>query len=110
MKSLGLLGLVFDTGLSVTPFMGHLGCLASHWSVPGITVLHRAQLHYEMYMKCVHLGTHRSQLLGPCAVLSHLHWSLDWLVINKPRLGRGFGACGPGQLVGLVLAGMICLV
>ena len=23
-----------DTGLSVTPLMGHLGCLASHWSVP----------------------------------------------------------------------------
>ena len=34
MKSLDLLGLVFDTGLSVTPLMGHLGCLASHWSVP----------------------------------------------------------------------------
>ena len=27
-------GLVFDTGLSVTPLMGHLGCMASHWSVP----------------------------------------------------------------------------
>ena len=38
MQSLGLLGLVFDTGLSVTPLMGHLGCLASHWSDP---VLHR---------------------------------------------------------------------
>ena len=25
---------MFDTGLSVTPLMGHLGCLASHWSVP----------------------------------------------------------------------------
>ena len=34
MKSLGFLGLVFDTGLSVTPLMGHLGSLASHWSVP----------------------------------------------------------------------------
>ena len=34
MKSLGFLGSVFDTGLSVTPLMGHLGCLASHWSVP----------------------------------------------------------------------------
>ena len=34
MKSLGLLGLVFDTGFSVTPLMGHLGCLASRWSVP----------------------------------------------------------------------------
>ena len=34
MKSLGFLGLVFDTGLSVTPLMSHLGCLASHWSVP----------------------------------------------------------------------------
>ena len=33
MKSLGFLGLVFDTGLSVTPLMGHLGCLASRWSV-----------------------------------------------------------------------------
>ena len=28
------LGLVFDTGLRVTLFMDHLGCLASHWSVP----------------------------------------------------------------------------
>ena len=26
-------GLVFDTGLSVTPLMCHLGYLASHWSV-----------------------------------------------------------------------------
>ena len=34
MKSLGLLGLVFDTGLTVTALMGHLGCLASHYSVP----------------------------------------------------------------------------
>ena len=44
MQSLGLLGLVFDTGLSVIPLMGHLGCLESHWSVPvGIdstTLLH----------------------------------------------------------------------
>ena len=34
MQSLGLLGLVFDTGLNLTPLMGHLGCLACHWSVP----------------------------------------------------------------------------
>ena len=36
MQSLGLLGLVFDTGLSVTQLMGHLGlgCLATRWSVP----------------------------------------------------------------------------
>ena len=34
MESLGVLWLVFDTGLSVTPLMGHLVCLASHWSVP----------------------------------------------------------------------------
>ena len=34
MKSLGFLGLVFDAGFSVTPLMSHLGCLASHWSVP----------------------------------------------------------------------------
>ena len=33
MQSLGFLGAVFDTGLSVTPLMGHLGFLASHWSV-----------------------------------------------------------------------------
>ena len=38
MKSLGLLGLVFDTGLIVTQLMGHLGCLASHWSVPVISM------------------------------------------------------------------------
>ena len=29
-----VLGLVSDTGLSVTQVMGHLGCLASHWSNP----------------------------------------------------------------------------
>ena len=34
MESLGVLWLVFDTGLSVTPLMGYLGCLASQWSVP----------------------------------------------------------------------------
>ena len=34
------LGLVFDTGLSVTPLMGHLGSLASHWSVPVNVTLH----------------------------------------------------------------------
>ena len=27
------LWLVFDTGLGVTPHMGHLGYLSSHWSV-----------------------------------------------------------------------------
>ena len=32
--ALGLLGLEFDAGLSVTPLKGHLGCLASHQSVP----------------------------------------------------------------------------
>ena len=34
MQSLGLLWLVFDTGLSATPLMCYLGYLASHWSVP----------------------------------------------------------------------------
>ena len=34
MQSDGLLGLVFDTGLSATPHMGHLWFLASRWSVP----------------------------------------------------------------------------
>ena len=38
MESLGVLWLVFDTGLSVTPLMGHLGCLASHWSVPVVNI------------------------------------------------------------------------
>ena len=33
MKSLGLSELVFDTGLSVTPLMGHLVFLGSYWSV-----------------------------------------------------------------------------
>mgnify|MGYP001804206209 CR=1 FL=1 len=33
MQSLGLLWLVFDTGLSATSLIGHLGYLASHWSV-----------------------------------------------------------------------------
>ena len=31
---LHLVKLVFDTRLSVTPLIGHLGCLASCWSVP----------------------------------------------------------------------------
>ena len=28
---------MFDTELSVTPLMGHLGCLESRWSVPVLT-------------------------------------------------------------------------
>ena len=42
MQSLGspILGLVFDTGLSVTPLMGHLGCLSGHWSVPVVWPWH----------------------------------------------------------------------
>ena len=36
MQSLGLLWLVFDAGLSLTPLMGHLGYLSSHWSVPAL--------------------------------------------------------------------------
>ena len=39
MKFLGLLGLVFDTGLTVTPLLGRLGCLASHWSVPVVMAI-----------------------------------------------------------------------
>ena len=38
MQSLGLLGLVFATGLSVNPHMGQLGCLSSHWSVPVLEI------------------------------------------------------------------------
>ena len=34
MQSLDLLWLVFDTGLILTPLMGHLGNLSSHCSVP----------------------------------------------------------------------------
>ena len=34
MQSLGLSGLVFDTGLSVTPPMGQQGCSSTPWSVP----------------------------------------------------------------------------
>ena len=42
--------LVFDTGLSVTPLMGHIGCLASHWSVPVVTTwgFHPISLLYQM--------------------------------------------------------------
>ena len=28
------MGWVFDTGLSLTQLVGHLGCLVCHWSVP----------------------------------------------------------------------------
>ena len=34
LESLGVLWLMFDTGLGLAPLMGHLGCLASHWSLP----------------------------------------------------------------------------
>ena len=33
------MGLVFDTGLSVTLLMGHLGCLANRRSVPVVDQL-----------------------------------------------------------------------
>ena len=36
MQSLGLLWLVFDTGIGLTPLMGHLGYLSSHWSVSAL--------------------------------------------------------------------------
>ena len=36
MQSLSLLGLVFDTGLSVTPLMGHLGLLGK--SLAGVSL------------------------------------------------------------------------
>ena len=36
--SLGLFGLVFDTWLSVTRLMGYLGCLASRWSLPVVSL------------------------------------------------------------------------
>ena len=33
-----LIGLVFDTGTSVTPPIGQLGCLSSRWSVPVLEI------------------------------------------------------------------------
>ena len=38
LQSLGLLSLVFDIGLSVTPLMGRLRCLESRVSVPVSTL------------------------------------------------------------------------
>ena len=52
MQSLGLLWLVFDTGLSLTNST-HLGYLSSHWSVPVIVsnvelFLFFSMLHYNL--------------------------------------------------------------
>ena len=56
MKSLGFLGLVFDTGLSVTPLMGHLGYLASHWSVPVKHSLSRQALLPDFHTPSISVG------------------------------------------------------
>ena len=49
MQSLELLWLVFDTGLILTPLMGHLGNLSSHCSVPVCCGCERGLLlFYEM--------------------------------------------------------------
>ena len=45
MQSPGWLGLVFDIRLSVTPLMGHLGCLASHWTDQGLMDVPVSQGH-----------------------------------------------------------------
>ena len=48
----GPLVLVFDTGLSVTPLMDHLGCLASHWSVPVFHYINkRRELSYKYFFR-----------------------------------------------------------
>ena len=50
----------FDIGLSVTHLMGHLGCLASHWSVPVVwrvsdTSLTSAQIVYIVIAVLIYL-------------------------------------------------------
>ena len=72
MQSLGLLGLVFDTGLSITPLMGHLGCLATHWSVPVSMGLWELQAWVLSRQSCVRYWTGSTVLMlvtprGPCA-------------------------------------------
>ena len=52
MQSLGLLGLVFDAILNVTPLMGHLWCLISHWSVPVLKFLCLFTLFYIQAPSC----------------------------------------------------------
>ena len=49
MQSLGLLGVVLDTGLNLTPLIGHLGCLASHWSVPVRGGMQRKAVHMQAH-------------------------------------------------------------
>ena len=62
MQSLGLMGLVFDTGLSVTPPMGHLGCLACAWNVL-VENCPNFHLYYNSKHSCM-LDTHLGQMYG----------------------------------------------
>ena len=40
---------MFDTGLSVTPLMGHLGCLTSRWSVPVLLISSPKIIHTDIF-------------------------------------------------------------
>ena len=55
-KDLFLLGLMFDTRLNVTPFMGHLGCLASRWSVPVHELSYFIESQTETESEEIHTG------------------------------------------------------
>ena len=48
------LWLVFDTGLSVTPLMGHLGYLSIHWSSVPVTYGMRGQGDSLVWRKITH--------------------------------------------------------
>ena len=78
MKSLGLSELVLDTGLSVTPLMGHLVFLESHWSV------HVNQRVCMSFLIGVVLFEGESTLLRNASIL------MDCLDSRQEKIGQHF--------------------
>ena len=67
MQSLNLLRFALNTGLSVTPFMGHLGSLASRWSVPVLAPV--LLVLYQMYALSGNTMYRKAAKLKLCLVI-----------------------------------------
>ena len=98
MESLGLLGLVFDTGLTVTPLMGHLGCLASHWSVPvGLSTEFCARIFCCLILSEINNACTDNGLTKPPGTYAQQTNQLPSAYVNiwswqSPEVDLGFGA------------------
>ena len=66
-------GIWHNTGLSVTQLMGHLGCLASHWSVP-------VDDCFSHSAKCQHMSFSRKHL-PPSKTLPFTTWRYQHLTM-----------------------------